>query len=86
MALVGAIRILLALPLDLAGRLAGFLSPPLRAALYEAAWRVNGQGQMALRALQAVSAHLGPEAAGATADVWMRVMSVPQVGSGRPQL
>ena len=81
MALVGAIRILLALPLDLAGRLAGFVSPPLRAALYKAAWRVNGQGQTALRALQAVSADRGPGAARETAEVWMRRRPSPEIAA-----
>jgi hypothetical protein len=81
MAMVGAIRRLLALPLLLLGRLFALISPPSCVGLYMAAWTVSGDGQIAVLTLQAMSAHLGAEAAEAAAAAWMARRPRPDIAA-----
>ena len=81
MALVDLVRRLLALPLLLAGRLLALISPPSSVALYRAAWGVNGDGQTAVLALQALHKHFGPEPALAAALAWMDRRPRPDIAA-----
>lgn len=81
MAVISAIRKLLALPLLLAGRLIALISPPSCVGLYKAAWAVSGDAQIAVLALQALHEHFGPETAAAAALAWMDDSPRPDIAA-----
>lgn len=68
---VRPILTLLALPLELLGRLVAMFSPPQAVSLYSLAWSLAGNPQTALLALQTLQKTLGPQALLVQAEFWM---------------
>jgi hypothetical protein len=70
---------LLSLPLVWAGQLARVLQLPLSVPLLKAAWRVGGNGPVALLALVAIRQRVSAEAARAQAARWLALRPQPEI-------
>ena len=81
MPLVRLILALLALPLQLLGRLVAMFSPPQAVSLYAAAWTLAGSPHTAMLALQTIKNALGPEAMLAQAELWMARRPQAEIGA-----